>query len=117
MPATTPGVVKIPTPMTFEMTMMAASKGPSRRSSEGGENDWGTVTRGAPVSSHDQRSRDRVLAQAGPLRRAVLGEQLDLRVDECLVLQHLLARLGAGVSQMRPHREDVGGFGGAETAG
>jgi hypothetical protein len=27
-----PGVVKMPTPMTFEMTMAAASNGPRRRS-------------------------------------------------------------------------------------
>src|SRR4029079_18804605 len=104
--ATNPGVVKMPTPMTLEMTMAAASSGPRRRSSDA---DWGPVTRAAPASFDDQHTRDGKVANAHPLRRAVFGGELDLRVDKVLVLQHLLARLvGARVPAVRLERHRLG---------
>ena len=93
--ATTPGVVKMPTPMTFEMTIADASSGPSRRSSEVGGGSG--VTRQSSLG--DQNPRDRILPDALPLRRSVFREQLHLGVDEVAVAEHFLARLvGAGVA-------------------
>src|SRR3984893_3663206 len=98
--ATKPGVVKMPTPMTFEMTMAAASSGPRRRSS-GAEGR--PVTRAAPLSClrrscafgattdcgdatpdslGDQTPVDLKRTDLLPLRRSVLREQIDFRVDE-----------------------------------
>src|SRR2546427_2003882 len=103
MVATNPGVVKMPTPMTLEMTIAAASSGPRRRSSDA---DWGRVTRAAPASFDDQHAHDGKVAKAHPLRRAVFAGELDLRVDKLGVLQHLLTRLvGAGVPELRCHRQ------------
>src|SRR5437868_2860945 len=48
-PATRIGTKKMPPPMTLETTMAAASKGPSRRSSDGeGEGESGGLTRAMP---------------------------------------------------------------------
>src|SRR6188508_2789258 len=46
----------------------------------------------------EQLAIDRVLSDLHPVARAVLAEDLDTRVDELLVLQHLQARLLTGIS-------------------
>src|SRR5665213_1089554 len=97
--------MKIPTPMTLEMTMAAASKGPRRRSRDG---------EAAPSTGLslvvDEAPRHRILADLRPLGRAVLGEELDGRVDEHLALHHFLAGLiGARVAQVRLDAQRLGG--------
>src|SRR4051812_28435705 len=103
MEATTPGVVKMPTPITFEMTMAEASSGPSRRSRDV---QSGTFTRS---SLGEQASSHRKHADALPLHRAVFREEFDGRVNEMTVAQHFLARLlAARVSQLRSDRQRRG---------
>src|SRR5581483_6335711 len=90
--------MKMPMPITLEMTMTAASSGPRRRSSEGGDD---RVTRRGQGLLRQELSRNRVLAEPRPLRRTVLREEGDLRIDEQRVLEHLHARLRPGVAQLR----------------
>src|SRR6478735_7184276 len=95
------GTKKMPPPMTLETTMAAASRGPRRRSSDAPD---GEVTRGACESFFDNRTWNCVLADFLPLRIRVLRKQLNLRVDELGVGEHLLTRLGPGVAKLRLHR-------------
>src|SRR5439155_8344296 len=88
----------MPPPMTLETTMAAASRGPSRRSSEGGGSG---ITRAVPASWRDELTRDGGLGDGRPLRRPVLGEQAHLDVHELRVLEHLLPRFGAGIPELR----------------
>src|SRR5690349_11576582 len=81
--------------MTLEITIAEASSGPKRRSSEA----W--CGRFTSPSLGDQLSGDGKCADALPLHRPVLREQLDVRVHEIAVLQHLFAALGAGVAELR----------------
>src|SRR4030095_5032065 len=115
--ATMIGTKKIPPPMTLEMTMAAASTGPSRRSSAD-EEAGGGEGRGARDTSGllcQQLPADRHALQFDPLRRALFGEDLDFHVAELAVFQHLRARLRriAGISPLRPHGNWLG-FSGLE---
>src|SRR5262245_47257503 len=86
--ATKLGVMKMPTPMTLEMTMAAASNGPSRRSREARA---GLIT-GLVV---DQLARDGEFSDAHPADRTVLGKQLDSRVDEVAVFEEIGLRIAS----------------------
>src|SRR5205823_13960408 len=90
----------IPVPMTLETTMAAASKGPSRRSRDG--EGW-ALTRAVPASLRNELSGDRHLPHVRPLRRPVLRDELYERVDELGILQHVGARVGAGIAERRFH--------------
>src|SRR5580765_1990553 len=93
--ATMIGTKKMPPPMTFEMTMAAASTGPSRRSSA--EEDAGGIAgRGASGTNRllcQQLPGDRHALQLDPLRRALFGKNLDFHIAEMAVLEHLRAGL------------------------
>src|SRR5260370_23797769 len=131
--ATKPGVVKMPTPITFEMTMAAASSGPRRRS-RGAEGL--RVTRAAPVpclrssfafgattgfgdaaprSLGDQTPLDLKCTDLLPLRRSVLREQIDFRVDELRVVKQLVPRVGTLVTELRPDGQGRGDLAGQQT--
>src|SRR5215831_14434634 len=87
--ATKPGVMKMPTPMTFEMTIAAASSGPSRRSREVRA---GLITGRLVV---DQLARNRIFSDAHPTERTILGIQLDARIHEVAVLEEIGCRIAA----------------------
>src|SRR6476659_3941059 len=102
--ATMIGTKKMPPPMTFEMTIAAASMGPSRRSSVD-EDAGGVAGRAARDTSGllcQQLPRYRHTLQLDPLRRALFGEDLNFHVAELAVLQHFRARLRwlAGVAPL-----------------
>src|SRR5678815_2050847 len=88
----------MPPPMTLETTMAAASRGPRRRSRNATVR---AVTRDACGSFGDQRARHGVFAHLLPLDVSVLREELDLGVDKLRIVQHLLARLRPGISELR----------------
>src|SRR3974390_2388736 len=82
------GTKKIPPPMTLEMTMAAASTGPSRR--------WRPSASGCADDTEllgDELARQRELRDLGPLRRTVLREDVHAHVLEVRVLQDVGARL------------------------
>src|SRR5688572_4800970 len=93
--ATKGGENRMPPPMTLATMMAAASNGPSRLSRDVCV-DEGTQLLG------EHLARDLPFAQLGPLVAAVLGEHLDLSVDELAVFQHLRARFAASVPEVRP---------------
>src|SRR5262249_22687281 len=99
-PATITGTKKIPPPMTFEMTMAAASSAPSRRSSTAADGR-ATLLR--------ELARQGVLGEFHPLRRAVLGEDVYPHVLELRVLEDVGARLRgiAGVAGGGAHGQQV----------
>src|SRR6185503_17193200 len=76
--ATNAGVVKMPTPTTFAMTMAAASTGPSRRSSEALAT---SLPRGDRVSL---RRPFCVPTDDGPRIRQSVLPQLERRTGACL---------------------------------
>src|SRR5688572_24103398 len=94
------GVKRMPPPMTLATMMAAASNGPSRLSRDVCV-DVGTKLLG------EHLARDLPFAQLGPLVAAVLGEHLDLSVDELAVFQHLRARFAASVSEVRPQHDGL----------
>ena len=105
----------MPPPMTFEMTIAAASSGPRRRSSAGRtRGDLAAAEEGKTLPCdgllREQLPGNIQLADLDPLRRAVLGEQVDANVAELAVLEHLGARLGrvAGVTVIRADRQRRG---------
>src|ERR1051325_10332642 len=55
----------------------------------------------------EQLAIDGVLAHLDPRARAVLPEDVDLRVHEFAVLQHLRPRLRSGIAESRPQDESV----------
>src|SRR5881394_886333 len=100
--ATMTGTKKIPPPMTFEMTMAAASSAPRRRSRRAGD--------GSATLLREELARQVELADLHPLRRAVLGEDVHAHVAELRVLEHVGARLRriAGVACLRAYCHQVG---------
>ena len=88
--------------MTLATMMAAASNGPSRRSRDV------CVGEGTKRYCCEHLSRDLPLAELRPLIAAVLGEHLDMSVDELAVLQHLRARFDASVSEVRPQHDGFG---------
>src|SRR4051794_5461982 len=94
---------RMPLPITLDTTTAAASMTPSRRSRSrwtpvgGSAGAWPVIDR---PSFGEQLPGYAVLAQTGPLPRAVLHEQFDLGVLELRVLQHLRARRRARVAQV-----------------
>src|SRR5262245_26847096 len=90
----------MPPPITLETTMAAASRGPRRRSSDASHR---TVTPDARGSLFDDGARDGIFADFLPLRVRVLRKQLNLRVDELGVGEHLLTRLGSRIPELRFH--------------
>src|SRR5260221_930868 len=94
--------MKIPTPMTLETTIAAASSGPRRRSRK--------VRAGAITGLvGDQRTGHWKLTEFHPLDRSVFREELDPRVHEMRIRQHLLPRLiRPGVAEVRFDRQRVG---------
>src|SRR5690349_12640395 len=107
----------MPPPMTLATMMAAASSGPSRRSSEDME-ELPAASHQLPVAASrtttgswklsagssllcQEVARDGPLAELHPLVAPVLGEDLHGRVDELPVLQHLGARFGASVAEVR----------------
>src|SRR4029078_151522 len=110
--ATMIGTKKMPPPMTLEMTMAAASMGPSRRSMADDE-AGGAAARGARDTSgllSQQLPRHRDALQLDPLRRALFGEDRHFDVLALAVLEHLRARLRriAGVAPLRSHGDGLG---------
>src|SRR4051812_1995458 len=101
------GISRMPEPITLETTTAAASTVPSRRSSRpsgSGRTPAGGSAAGRPVidrpSFREQLPVDAVFAQPGPLSRSLLHVQLDLRVLEQRVLQHLGAGGRTGVAEI-----------------
>src|SRR6187401_1048069 len=88
----------MPAPITFDTMMAAASSGPRRRASD--VVVWVSVMIEAAVSSRDEPPLDRTLADADPLLGRIFREEVDLRVDELRVLQHLGARFRSGVAEL-----------------
>src|SRR6185295_4314809 len=93
--ATMIGTKKMPPPMTLDTTIAAASRGPSRRSSECSSSGVVPITRTARTSFGEELPHDGHVGDWRPLGRAVLGEQADLGVDELGIFQHVGARFGA----------------------
>src|SRR5881398_2281418 len=88
--ATWGGVKRMPPPITLDTMIAAASRGPSRRSR---------------VLLREEITRDRILAELRPIRSAVFGEELDVRVHEPAVLQHHVARLGPRIAEARSEHD------------
>src|SRR5215831_1129107 len=93
--ATITGTKKMPPPMTFEITIAAASNAPSLRLRYAAD---GTAT-----LLREELARQVELGDLHPLRRAVLGEDVHPHVAELRVLEHVGARLRriAGVAGLR----------------
>src|SRR5512140_2337363 len=102
--ATMTGTKKMPPPITFEMTIAAASSGPSRRSSATGASRANLLRR-------DQQPWQIELPDFHPLRRAVLRVDVHAHVAELAVLHHVRARLRRipGVAVEGAHDERLGG--------
>src|SRR5215212_6584259 len=83
--ATSTGTKKMPPPMTLEITMAAASNGPSLR--------WRWTPRSNGTLLREDLARQVELGDLHPLRRAVLGEDVHAHVLELRVLEHVGARL------------------------
>src|SRR5260221_12785525 len=81
--ATWGGVKRMPPPITLETMMAAASSGPRRRSS---------------VLLREELTRDWVFAELCPVRAAVFGVELEVRIHELAVLQHHVAGLAGRVA-------------------
>src|SRR5688572_3957124 len=115
-PAMNGGANRIVPPMTLETMMAAPSSGPRRRSRvDEAAVDIGTGLYGAYGRLLcEELSLNRILGQLGPDARALFQVDLDLRVDELTVLQHLHARLLAGVAERRSHHQRVGGGAGRQ---
>src|SRR5258706_8752448 len=84
--ATWGGVNRMPPPITLDTMIAAASNGPSRRSS---------------VLLREELTRDGIFAELGPIRTAVLGEELNVGVHELAVFHHHGAGLDARVAEGR----------------
>src|SRR5689334_15370215 len=112
------GTIRMPLPMTFETTTAAASIVPSFRS-RSGEDLAAAVESGPgrPViagSSSEELPGDLVLAEPHPLAGALLDEELDLRVLELRVLQHLHARRLTGIAEIAREIERTQALAGLE---
>src|SRR5215831_8795501 len=86
--ATMTGTKKIPPPITLEITIAAASRWPRRR--------WRPPGPGLTDLTEllrDELPRKVVLPDLDPLRRAVLGKNVDAHVLEVGILQDVRARL------------------------
>ena len=64
--------------------------------------------------ARQQLTIDWEFGELGPHLGPRLEEDLDLRIDELLVLEHLHARLGAGIAEGRAHHERAAGGAGLQ---
>src|SRR5690349_5897398 len=94
----------MPLPITLETTTADASMVPSRRSRSPGAPVDGSAGERPVIaeswSSGEELPIDAEFAEAGPLPRSLLDEQLHLGVLEHGVLQHLRPGCGAGIAEI-----------------